>query len=432
MRKKHFLSVFVFVATFGLGVLFSVNHGAGQSDLASTLDVDLFTSQVQPVLERRCIACHGCYSSPCQYNLQSVEGILRGGSKANPYETTRLKSVPPTRLGIDAHSFEEWKQKGFFDVTHSGILQALLELKNQNPNLRTPGRSETAPRQCVQNSEELNAYIAKRPQGGMPYGLPALDARETEILRNWIGTGTPLPTRPTVQLTDEERTQIGEWNQFFNDRNPRQQLVSRYLYEHLYLAHIYFASESDQTKTPHSFFRMIRSRSSCERPEEVTTPRPNEDPQVQEPFYCLIPLNMSIVEKSHLPYSFSRKRMDRYKQLFFSENWAVQHPPSYVPEVAGNPFVAFQDIPGKARYQFLLDDSRYHVSTFIKGPVCNGTVAVNSIQEQFYVFFLQPDADPLVRETDFVDSVKDLLVLPGAWGRDMSLMKAPALLGAYG
>ena len=47
--------------------------------------------------------------------------------------------------------------------------------------------------------------------------------------------------------------------------------------------------------------------------------------------------------------------------------------------------MTFADIPVRARYQFLLDDAEYEISTFIKGPVCNGSVAVNSIQEQFFV-----------------------------------------------
>ncbi len=55
---------------------------------------------------------------------------------------------------------------------------------------------------------------------------------------------------------------------------------------------------------------------------------------------------------------------------------------------ASNPFLTFKDIPVKARYQFLLDDAQYHVMTFIKGPVCKGQTALNSIDEQFYVHVL--------------------------------------------
>ena len=32
---------------------------------------------VQPIFERRCAVCHGCYDAPCQLNLSAYEGIVR-------------------------------------------------------------------------------------------------------------------------------------------------------------------------------------------------------------------------------------------------------------------------------------------------------------------------------------------------------------------
>ena len=56
----------------------------------ATVDFDLllslpqepipFTEQVQPILERRCVVCHGCYDAPCQLKLSSHEGLKRGAS----------------------------------------------------------------------------------------------------------------------------------------------------------------------------------------------------------------------------------------------------------------------------------------------------------------------------------------------------------------
>ena len=96
--------------------------------------------------------------------------------------------------------------------------------------------------------------------------------------------------------------------------------------------------------------------------------------------------------------------------------------PSYSEETAGNPFVTFADIPVRARYQFLLDDAEYEISTFIKGPVCNGSVAVNSIQEQFFVFFLRPDADNMVSSAEYAKQAEDKLILPGVWGSDVPIL----------
>ena len=36
---------------------------------------------VQPILERRCVVCHGCYDAPCQLNLTAYEGVARGDNK---------------------------------------------------------------------------------------------------------------------------------------------------------------------------------------------------------------------------------------------------------------------------------------------------------------------------------------------------------------
>lgn len=117
--------------------------------------------------------------------------------------------------------------------------------------------------------------------------------------------------------------------------------------------------------------------------------------------------------------------MARYKELFLAEGWKVSALPSYESGVAENPFVAFKDIPVKARYQFLLDDAQYQVSTFIKGPVCNGSMAVNSIQEQFYVFFLNPSSDNMVLSQKYADKAAGLLMMPGVWGSDVDIKETP-------
>lgn len=85
--------------------------------------IDYWT-QVKPILNNRCVVCHACYDSPCQFNLTSYDGLERGGSKQNVYDTGRLFESPPTRLGVDAQSTEEWRRKGF---------HAVLNERTQNP-----------------------------------------------------------------------------------------------------------------------------------------------------------------------------------------------------------------------------------------------------------------------------------------------------------
>jgi hypothetical protein len=41
------------------------------------------------------------------------------------------------------------------------------------------------------------------------------------------------------------------------------------------------------------------------------------------------------------------------------------------------------------------------IDTFLKGPVCNGSIAVNSFQEQFFASFLRPDADDMAMLAEY-------------------------------
>ena len=41
-----------------------------------------YRAEVQPILEQRCVVCHGCYDAPCQLKLGAWEGIARGASTA--------------------------------------------------------------------------------------------------------------------------------------------------------------------------------------------------------------------------------------------------------------------------------------------------------------------------------------------------------------
>ena len=68
--------------------------------------------------------------------------------------------------------------------------------------------------------------------------------------------------------------------------------------------------------------------------------------------------------------------------------------PSYDAPVAANPFVAFRDLPVDSRYRFLLDEAEFFIMTFIKGPVCRGQLAVDVIQDRFWVYFVDPGAGP--------------------------------------
>ena len=136
----------------------------------------------------------------------------------------------------------------------------------------------------------------------------------------------------------------------------------------------------------------------------------------------------TIVDKTHIPYDLSPQKLERVRRTFQEPQWDVKNLPGYAEEIAGNPFTTFADIPVRARYQFLLDDAEYEIKTFIKGPVCNGSIAVNAIQERFFVFFLSPDADGMVLSADYARQAQNLLILPGMWGSDVSFLDDIPLL----
>ena len=61
-------------------------------------------------------------------------------------------------------------------------------------------------------------------------------------------------------------------------------------------------------------------------------------------------------------------------------------------QVASNPFAAFRELPVEARYRLMLEESQFTLMGFIKGPVCRGQVAVDVINDHFWVMFERPDA----------------------------------------
>lgn len=393
---------------------------------AQKTDQELYRDHIQPLFEKRCIACHSCFNAPCQLNLQDATGFLRGANKANVYHGTRTESVSPTRLWIDATTTAEWRSKGFFDVASSkdpeqNIFWRMIQLRNDNPNLKI--KKQVADSEiCPSSMEQFVATAKSNPEIGMPYGLPALQSKEQELIKSWIQKGMPTADA-NLAITPPVKKQIQEWQEFFNDESLKQKLLSRYIYEHLFLAHIYFPDQ------PKDFFRLVRSETKCKKGiKEIATRRPNDDPGKKEFYYCLSPFNAAVAYKTHLPYEFSPQKMDRYKKIFFSREWTVTELPSYKTDVAENPFVAFQSIPAKSRYEFLLEDAQYQVATFIKGPVCNGSQAVNSIQEQFFTFFLNPDSDLMLSSPEYEKQAAQMLILPGMWGSDIKLSEAPILL----
>lgn len=382
-----------------------------------------FLDEVKPIINNRCVVCHACYDAPCQLKMSSVEGIDRGASKALVYEGTRLTAATPTRLFEDAETTEQWRDLGFHPVLNeraqnatanieAGLIARLLIQKEEHPlpdQVQLEGFDFATDREQVcPTIEELDQYQNDYPTWGMPYGMPNLSEQEYTTLINWLNDGAimnkPLP------LTIEQQAMINRYEGLFNGDSFKHQLVARYIYEHLFLSHLYFSELNDGKPR---FFTLVRSSTPPGQPvQRIATRRPYDDPHVARVYYRLIPEQGTIVEKTHMPFALNQQRMDNWQSWFFATRYHVNSLPSYDAEVAANPMTAFTDLPVKSRFQFMLDNSQNTISAFIKGPVCRGQLALNVINDHFWIFFLDPDKSDLPKVSAFYRSQENNLRLP--------------------
>ncbi len=405
---------------------------AAQAPLA-TLE---YHRDIRPLLERRCVVCHACYDAPCQLKLDSPAGILRGASKTPVYDGTRLTAAAPTRLELDALLTAEWRARDFFPVLNEGdarpetnlaasLLYRMLLLKRDHPLPpgALPAALDVSPERAMQcpTPDEFDAWARRAPLAGMPFALPGLSDDEFRRIERWLAGGAPVAP---LALLPAESAQVRAWERFLNGDTPKQQLMARYLYEHWFIADLHFRDlqESDEAG-PGQFFQLLRSRTPPGQPiVPIATRRPYDDPEVARVWYRLQPQQGARLAKTLLPYALDDARMARLRELFLDAGYKVAALPDYEPEHAANPFVTFAAIPVASRYRFLLDDAGFVIGNFIKGPVCRGQLALNVINDRFWVLFANPDVEALV-DGDFLARESGNLRLPGERGEQVSPLR---------
>ncbi|ELR8704560.1 fatty acid cis/trans isomerase [Vibrio vulnificus] len=382
-----------------------------------------FMHDVKPIIENRCVVCHACYDAPCQLKLSSVEGIDRGASKTLVYQGTRLTATAPTRLFEDAQTTQEWRDAGFHPVLNeraqtgvanidAGLIARLLQQKERHPLPQQDqlegfdfsiDREQTCP-----TIEEFDQYERTNPSWGMPFGMPNLSAKEHQTLMAWLENGAIMNDH--IPLTREQAAEITRYEQMFNKSSRKNQLAARYIYEHLFLSHLYFSELEEEPR----FFTMVRSSTPPGEPvQRIVTRRPYDDPGVERVYYRIIPEQGTIVDKTHMPFALNSQRMKDWKAWFIDADYVVEQLPRYDPEIAANPMSAFIDLPVKARFKFMLDNAQNTIMAYIKGPVCRGQLALNVINDRFWVFFLDPDKADIPEVNEFYRSQADNLKLPG-------------------
>lgn len=406
-----------------------------------------FTDTIQPIIENRCVVCHGCYDAPCQLKMESRAGIERGANKSLVYDGERLLTAKISdslnKLNeLNVETLQPFRQQGFYPVlnerqqteqanTQASLFYQMLQLKQQHP---LPSKSILGndfdvslnrEQQCP-TIEDFGQYKEDYPLAGMPYALPGLSNTEHNQLTDWIAKGAAMPD--AIPPTHKEQQLINRWEVRLNGKSAKEQLISRYLFEHLYLANLYF----DETQS--TYFKLVRSSTpSGEKVKIISTRRPFDSPYsdgkteaiIGKPqvFYRLIKHNDTIIAKRHMPYPFDMEKMARINKLFYQADFNVTALPTYNIADAANPFKTYEAIPGKARYQFLLDQAQFSIMNFIKGPVCRGQTALNVIEDNFWVFFLNPNNFDKYPTDEFINTNSDLLQLPASTSeKPMSLL----------
>ena len=395
-----------------------------QKPLTEGQTVD-FRQQVKPILDSRCVACHACYDAPCQLQLSSYEGITRGANRERVYNATRLFAAQPTRLFLDADNNREWRQRGFFPVLNerkqdtatnlsASVMAQMLALKQEVPGpeqgllpVQTFDFSLDRPQVCP-TLEGWSDYRQSHPDWGMPFGLPPLTASESATLMRWLEQGAP----PSPELPAHPKTEarVASMETFLNGKSLKERLMARYLYEHWFLAHLYFEDDKDR-----SFFELVRSATPPGQPIRViATRRPYDDPGVPVVYYRLRPVKATLVAKTHMPYALGDERLRRIKAWFLDDPYPVTALPGYDPKSAANPFITFREIPASARYRLLLENAQFTVMGFIKGPSCRGQTALNVIDDHFWVGFVSPDSPQFQSASKFLSEALTQISLPSA------------------
>ena len=376
-----------------------------------------YTRDIQPIFTEKCVACHACYDSACQLNLGSAEGAARGASKIPVYDGERRQAQAPTRLFYDAFGKAAWQRKDFYSVldaqgSQAALMARMLALGHKTPlqpNAKLPEDivlGLNRENMCPQPGE-FDAYAGAHPKEGMPLAVTGLTDQQYQTLQRWLASGAPIDPQ-SLAPNAREAMQVLQWEALFNAPGARESLVARWLFEHLFLAHIHF-----EDGEPGHFFQWVRSRTPSGQPIDlINTRRPNDDPGTQV-YYRLWPVQGVIVHKTHITYPLSAAKMARVKSLFYSGDWQVTALPGYGPARRANPFETFEAIPAQARYQFMLDNAEYFVRTFIRGPVCRGQIATDVIRDNFWALFQAPEHDLYITDPAYRGHATPLLEMPG-------------------
>ena len=123
---------------------------------------------------------------------------------------------------------------------------------------------------------------------------------------------------------------VARWERFFNDPDPRRQLVARYIFEHVYLATLVLEED------PGTRFRLVRSATAPGQPVAVIgTALPYDDPYayagVTRFWYRLSKDTAAPIQKNLFLWRLGRSEIAHLTDLFMGPDgpgahWDAQAP----------------------------------------------------------------------------------------------------------
>ncbi|MFT5433241.1 MAG: hypothetical protein ACI9OJ_003946 [Myxococcota bacterium] len=376
--------------------------------LQPTAAGDYYTDDVQPIVARQCVTCHGCGDAPCQLKLTSYEGVLRGSNEDDLYGPRVFgidREYDPMHMAwgrvLDANgdidfekSESKWRDLDFYSILNgrsgSVLGRVLTEAHDLTENLdqsfEIAKNLEGRKFECLGDDSPKSEELVGR---AMPLGLPPLSDEATTVLLNWLDFGAPGPSAKALSQVSQPTNPdaVAAWEDFLNPAltDKRARLVSRYLYEHLFFAHLQLE------QSPGEFYRLIRSRTLTGPVDEIASERAFDLPKEEAYYYRLDKITSILVAKTHVVWDLSPTIRTRWDELFHKADWSLE---SDIAEPdSDNPFAYFAPIPASARYRFMIENSRALVDAMVRGSVCTGSGATFAIRDRFWVWFLDPDSD---------------------------------------
>ncbi len=420
MKFKLFLPIYTLVISLFAQNSFGYEVFYRNDDFAmTTTATEIYSREVQPILDIRCATCHSCKESPCGLTLTSPEGVQRGAHHKSLLPGAFTSGIR-SKIFHDGKNENDWRSKGFYSVTRatpimrnqglnsgnsSVFAAAILNKMNPLHVIVSANLLDTEINMCKEGLKDLNLVPA------MPYKMTSLTQEETETLMKWINSDDPEQIlQQAIDNPDRARPKnpfaIKAWEDFFNHPTNRAKWTSRYLYEKLFLARFYIQ------ESPGEFYELVRSHTPSGQEIDVISTLKAFDKPADKFYYRLFKVRSTLMNKDHFIYEVSYSELEHLKNLFWNAKWTKKDSEIPFNFNETNPLIAFRFIPAKSRYNWMLENAKLLLDISARAQNCRSIGAGAPYWDNMLHIFLKPEADVTVMNDDFADQAGHLLRIP--------------------